>query len=245
VTLLPLVLVGGGGHASDVLQAVEAINAVSPTYQVVGILADHAVDQRRFVGRGVAQIGSVDDIAGVDAAYVLCLGWPWARHDVARRIGERGQPAPPIVHPSADVGAGMELGFGSVVLGHAHLSPFARFGAHALVSYLASVGHDTSFGDYASVMPNAAVSGDVTGGQRVLVGSGAVVREGIHLGDDVRIGAGAAVIADVGAGLTVVGVPARPAARRQSNRAALQGSRTTKAMLERMRNFRCATRRPK
>lgn len=209
MTPIPLVLIGGGGHASDVLQAIEAVNGVQPTYHVVGILDDHDVDPRRFVGRGVEHIGSVDDISRVDAAYVLCLGWPWARSEVARRIGERGQPAPPIVHPSADVGVGVELGPGSVVLGGAHLSPFVRFGAHALISYLVSVGHDTTFGDHAGVMPNAAVSGEVISGNRVLVGSGAVVREGVRLGDDVRVGSGAVVIDDVAVGLTVVGVPAR------------------------------------
>jgi serine acetyltransferase len=208
---MPLVLVGGGGHASDVLQAVEAVNAARPTYQVLGILADDDIDLRRFAGRGVAHIGSVDDVGAVDAGYVLCLGWPWTRATAAQRIGERGQPAPPIVHPSADVGVGVELGPGTVVLGYAHLSPLVRFGAHGLVSYIASVGHDTTFGDHASVMPNSAVSGDVTAGHRVL--AGAVVREGARLGDDVRIGAGTVVIADVAAGLTVVGVPARPSPR--------------------------------
>lgn len=210
MTLLRLVLVGGGGHASDVLQAVEAVNSVRLTYEVVGVLDDHDVEPSRFVGRSVAHIGTIEDVAGIDAAYVLCLGWPWTRHAVARRIGERGSPAPPIVHPSADVGVGVELGPGSVVLGHSHLSPFVRFGAHAVVSYNASVGHDTTFGDHASVMPNAAVSGDVTGGHRVLVGTGSTVREGVRLGDDVRIGAGAAVVGDVDTGLTVVGVPAQP-----------------------------------
>jgi sugar O-acyltransferase (sialic acid O-acetyltransferase NeuD family) len=204
------VLIGGGGHASDVLQAIEAVNEARPTYLVVGILDDQDVDPRRFVGRDVARIGTLADVATVDAEYVLCLGWPWTRHTVARRIGERGRPAPPIVHPSADVGVGVELGPGSVVLGQAHLSPFVHFGAHALVSYCASVGHDSVFGDHASVMPNAAVSGGVTVGHRVLVGTGAAVREGVRLGDDVRIGAGAAVVADVAAGLTMVGVPARP-----------------------------------
>ncbi len=219
MTLLPLVLIGGGGHASDVLQAVEAVNAARPTYHVVGILDDHDVDPRRFAGRGVAHIGPIDDVAGVDAAYVLCLGWPWTRHAVARRIGERARPAPPIVHPAADVGVGVELGPGSVVLGHAHLSPFVRLGAHAVVSYVASVGHDTTFGDHTSVMPHAAVSGDVAGGHRVLVGTGAAVREGVRLGDDVRIGAGAAVVDDVAPGLTVVGVPARPDERTTDSRA--------------------------
>jgi sugar O-acyltransferase (sialic acid O-acetyltransferase NeuD family) len=210
VTLVRLVLVGGGGHASDVLQAVEAVNVVRPTFQVIGVLDDHDVDHRRFVGRGLAHVGGVDDLATVDAAYVLCLGWPWTRHAVARRIGSCGEPAPPIIHPSAAVGPGVELPPGSVVLSHAHVSPFVRFGLHSLVSYNASVGHDTTFGDHASVMPNAAVSGEVVAGDRVLVGSGAVVREGVRLGDDVKIGAGAAVVDDVAAGLCVVGVPARP-----------------------------------
>ena len=210
MTLRPLVLVGGGGHASDVLQAIEAVNAGRPTYHVIGILDDRDVDPRRFEGRDVAHIGPLDLLATVGAAYVLCLGWPQSRHDVARRIGETGEPAPPIVHPSADVGVGAEFGPGTVVLGHAHVSPFVRLGAHSLVSYNASVGHDTAFGDHASVLPNAAVSGGVTAGHRVLVGAGATVREGVHLGDDVQIGMGAAVLADVASGLTVVGVPARP-----------------------------------
>jgi sugar O-acyltransferase (sialic acid O-acetyltransferase NeuD family) len=214
VTLLPLVLVGGGGHASDVLQAVEAINDAQPIYRVVGIVDDGDVDSRRFPGGGVSHLGPVDLLPSLNAAYVLCLGWPWTRYAVARRIGEQAEPAPPIVHPSAELGAGAELGPGSVVLGHAHLSPFVRFGSHALVSYLASVGHDSSFGDHASVMPNAAVSGDVLAGHRVLVGSGAVVLEGVQLGDDVRVGAGAAVVGDVADGCTVVGVPARPSSHR-------------------------------
>ncbi len=210
VTPLPVVLVGGGGHASDVLQAIEMINCARSSYRVVGILADGEVDSRRFVGRDVAHIGPIEAVSTVGAAYVLCLGWPWIRHDVARRIGESAEPAPPIIHPSADIGAGVELGPGCVVLGHAHLSPFVRLGAHSLVSYNATIGHDTTFGEHASVMPNAAVSGDVVAGQRVLVGTGAVVREGVRLGDDVRIGAGAAVIRDVDSARTVIGVPARP-----------------------------------
>lgn len=210
MTGLPVVLVGGGGHASDVLQVIEAVNAIRPTYAVIGVLDDGDVDARRFAGRGVRHLGPVDDVAGTDAAYVLCLGWPWTRAALAARIGERARPAPPIVHPSADVGFGVELGPGSVVLGHAHLSPFVRLGPHAVVSYNASIGHDSLFGDCASVMPNAAVGGGVAAGHRVLVGVGAAVREGVRLGDDVRVGAGAAVVGDVAGGLTVIGVPARP-----------------------------------
>ncbi len=151
---------------------------------MAGILDDQDVDPRRFVGRGVEHIGAVDEIAVVDAAYVLCLGWPWTRHAVAERIGERGRPLLPIVHPSAD--SAWALNSVRVRWCWAmHTSrPSSALGAHALVSYSASVGHDTTFGDHASLMPNAAVSGECRGGHRVLVGTGAVVREEIHIGDD-------------------------------------------------------------
>ena len=206
-----LVLVGGGGHASDVLHTIEAVNARQPTYRVLGILADDEIDRRRFRGRDMERIGTVDDVGSIDAAYVLCIGWPWARRAVAERIGDGARPAPAIVDPRADVGAGVALGPGSVVLGQAHVSPMASLGPHSLVSYNVSVGHDTVFGAFASVMPNAAVSGDVVAGDEVLVGTGAAVLQGIRLGHRVRVGAGAAVVSDVADGLTVVGVPARPA----------------------------------
>jgi sugar O-acyltransferase (sialic acid O-acetyltransferase NeuD family) len=207
---VPLVLVGGGGHASDVLQAVEAINALTPAWQVVGILDDRDVDARRFVGRNVEQIGKVDDIDSVDACFVLCIGWPWEREAVAMRIADRAEPAPSIIHPGADIGTEVRLGQGSVVLGNAHVSPMVQLGPHSFVSYGATVGHDCAFGAFASVMPGANVSGDVTAGDAVLVGSGAVVLEGVHLGDRVRVGAGAVVTGDVDVEVTVVGMPAVP-----------------------------------
>ena len=205
-----IVLVGGGGHASDVLQAIEAVNELVPTFEVVGILDDGEVDPARFGGRGVEHIGSVDDIASLDGVFVLAVGWPATRRALAERIGERATPCEPIVHPGADVGAGVELGPGTVVLGGAHLSPMVRLGPHSLVSYNATVGHDTTFGAYASVMPLAAVSGDVVAGDDVLVGTRATIVQGLRVGDRARIGAGAAVVHDVAPDTTVVGVPARP-----------------------------------
>ena len=206
----PIVLVGGGGHASDVLQAIEAVNALEPTYEVLGLIDDTEVDLRRFDGRGVAQLGGVDDLAGLDAAFVLAAGWPATRRALDERIGDRGTPADPIVHPRTDVGAGVELGVGTVILGGAHVSPMAHLGVHSLVSYNATIGHDVVLGAFATVLPNAAVSGDVVGGDDVLIGTGASLRQGLRIGHRATIGAGAAVVDDVADDTTVVGVPAKP-----------------------------------
>jgi len=210
IDVTPLVLIGGGGHASDVLQAIEALDDLGRTYLVVGLLDDAEVDPRRFVGRGVHQIGAVDDLASIDAQYVVAAGWPATRRALVERIGDGGTPANPIVHPKADLGVGVELGVGTVVLGGAHVSPMVRMGRHGLVSYGATVGHDTTFGEFASVMPNAAVSGDVVAGDDVLVGTGACVLQGLRLGDRAQVGAGAVVVKDVGNDTTVVSLAARP-----------------------------------
>jgi serine O-acetyltransferase len=49
-------------------------------------------------------------------------------------------------------------------------------------------------------------------GPGVFVGTGAKVIGGVHIGAGAKIGANAVVLDDVGAGVTVVGAPARPVA---------------------------------
>lgn len=205
-----LVLLGAGGHASDVLGVVEALNERKPTFEVVGLLDDDPeVDTARFDWRHAPLLGGVDQLGLLDASWVAAVGWPGGRRRLAQRAAAMAQAAPAMVSPTADVGACVSVGCGSVVMGGARLSPHARVGDHALVSYLAAVGHDSVIGDGTSVMPGAMVSGEVQVGAEVLVGTNATILEGLRLGDGATIGAGAVVVENVAEGTTVVGVPAR------------------------------------
>lgn len=47
-------------------------------------------------------------------------------------------------------------------------------------------------------------------GNRVVIGSGAKVLGNVLIGDGARVGANSVVVKDVGPGITVVGIPARP-----------------------------------
>ena len=63
-----------------------------------------------------------------------------------------------------------------------------------------------------------AASGHPTIGNNVIVGAGAKVLGGITVGDGARVGANAVVVAEVPAGTTVVGIPARPVVRRSDRK---------------------------
>lgn len=201
-----VVLVGSGGHASDVLSCVEALGS----YDVIGALDDDAsADGARLKRRGVDLLGSLDRLVELDAAYVLGIGYPAPKLAVVARLDAAGCRSVALVHPGADVCAGVSIADGVVVLGGARVSALASLGAHVLVSYLAAIGHDSTVGDCTSVMPGAIVSGDCRIGSAVLIGTNATVLEGLSIGDRATIGAGAVVTEDVPAGATVVGAPPR------------------------------------
>ncbi|MGZ4695383.1 MAG: PglD-related sugar-binding protein, partial [Acidimicrobiales bacterium] len=57
----PLVIIGAGGHGREVLDVVEAINGLTPRFDVVGVIADHA-DHDLLARRGASCLGSLDQL---------------------------------------------------------------------------------------------------------------------------------------------------------------------------------------
>lgn len=209
-----LALLGGGGHASDLLGVIEACNKVEDQYRVIGIFDDRA-NHQRFVSRDVPIYkdfkSEIDLLLESDSTYLSAIGYPTARLKVAHEADRLGlRASEPVVHPGCVyIGTGVTIGAGSVVHAGASLSVYARIQAHCYISHGCLIGHDSVLGDGCAVMPGASLSGEVKLGTGVMVGSGAVILEGIEVGDWAQIGANAVVTKDVPAGVTVVGVPAR------------------------------------
>jgi serine O-acetyltransferase len=103
------------------------------------------------------------------------------------------------VAPEAVIGAGTELGYGGIGI---VIHKDARLGRDVLVSPGVVIGG------------RSGLAGAPDIGDRVQIGAGAKLLGPIRVGEGACIGANAVVIHDVAPGDVVVGVPARPIARR-------------------------------
>ena len=202
----PLVVIGAGGHARVVIDAIEK----EGRFAVAGVLDDAASPGTEFLGYRILGGREVIDQPGTPRRAVVAIGAAAARGAWLAHLMDLGYELPVVVHPRAEVGRGVELGAGTVLLAGAVVNTGARLGRGVIVNTGASVDHDCLLGDLVHVAPGARLAGNVRVGQRAHIGIGACVIQGLELGADVIVGAGAAVVNTIPAGTTVVGVPARP-----------------------------------
>lgn len=206
-----LVVLGGGGCAREVLDVVDAVNDVQPTWAVAGILDDGSPDVERLAAFGVGHLGPIDLATerAVTSAVVFGIGEPRVRARIAPSL--RGLEHPTLVHPSAVLSQRrVELHGGVVLCAHVSVQNHVTVEPHVHVNQNVTIGHDVHIGSCSVVSPLVAISGNVHIGEAVLIGAGAAILPGVHIGERARVGAGAVVTRDVAAGDTVVGAPARP-----------------------------------
>jgi len=216
--VIDVVFVGGGGHASVVLDAALSDSSI----RIVGYvaLADGALS-----AAGLDRLG--DDNCGPDliarGITHAVLGVAGARDNVRRaalfdRWRALGFRFITVVHPTAVISSRSRCGEGLQALPRAVVNAGAILGANVVVNTGAIVEHDCMLADHVHIAPGATLCGGVEVGAATLVGAGATIVPGVVIGADVVIGAGSVVLHDVPAGARVAGVPARPLPRRVTDR---------------------------
>jgi UDP-perosamine 4-acetyltransferase len=200
--MMRFVVLGGGGHAGPVIEALRAMGA-----EVLGVLDDAP----RGPVLGAPRLGALSDLArfaGEAAAIAIGDNATRARHGAACLAA--GLPLPAVIHPAAIVSPSAVVAEGAQVMARAAIGPQARLGRFVLVNTGAIVEHDCALEEAAHLGPGAVLCGFVTVGARALVAAGAVVRPGLSIGAGATVAPGAAAGEDVPAGLRVGGVPAKP-----------------------------------
>jgi sugar O-acyltransferase (sialic acid O-acetyltransferase NeuD family) len=135
------------------------------------------------------------------------------RRALVERLLAEGRALATVVHPSAVVARSAVVEAGCVIFPGVVIGARSRVGAGTIVNRGALIGHHTTIGAHSFIGPGATIAGGVEIGEEAWIGIGAIVRDDRRIGRGVTVGAGAVVVGDVGEGVTVIGLPARPMER--------------------------------
>lgn len=204
--MIPLILIGNGGHAVDILQIIRDINHHRPTYDIIGSLDDSLLRDR---------LGDIEDIVNYPKAqYVICVNDGKVRKDIWWRIARQFKYECPsaanLIHPTAYIGDNCVYGEGLVMGPYSVLTTKVHIGRHVHLNSHASVNQNSHIGSFCTLSPGARVCGDCDIGTEVNMGANSVIINVKRVGDRATIGAGAVVIRDVEEETIVIGVPAKP-----------------------------------
>lgn len=201
-----LLVVGAGGHAKVVVDAVRCAGAADRIAPVILLVDDNPAIQ------GLQVLGiEVSAVVPRDASYLsfhVAIGDNAVRERKFAELAEN-LAAATVVHPRASVCDSAALGAGNLVAAQAVIGPDASLGEGCIVNHGAVVDHDCLVGAFCHIAPNATLAGNVRLGKRVLVGAGATILPGVSIGDNCVVGAGAVVLHDLIADSIHAGVPAR------------------------------------
>lgn len=209
-----LILIGGGEHARVIIDA--ALESAEP-WNVVGFLDARDCDDTvaRFHVPRLASDDAAEEIVRrfPDARFVIgvgAIGRPELRAGIACRFNAIGAKWATVIHRDASVSPTAAIGEGTVVFARSVINTGAAIGSHCVINTAAVIEHDVALGDYTQASPAAAIGGGAVIGSGSYLGLGCRVRDHVRIGNRVMVGMGAVVTNDIGDGVEVIGVPARP-----------------------------------
>jgi sugar O-acyltransferase (sialic acid O-acetyltransferase NeuD family) len=205
-----VVVVGAGGFGREVLQWLRHSPDCNERWVIKGFLDDRLGALEGFDSQTRVLAGLQDYVLSAGDVFLCAIGQPGVRRQVHELIEARGGKCLTFVHPSALIAASARLGHGVIVCPFALVSANASVEQGTAIYYHTSVDHDARVGRYCQISGHCDIAGGVVLEDEVFMGSHATILPGIRVGARAVIGAGAVVTKNVAAGITVVGVPARP-----------------------------------
>lgn len=205
-----LVIYGTGGHAAEVLDLIDAINAVQPAWQVDGFLVDSSFRAAPFY-LGYPVLGDHGYLQTCpETAIVIAMGNGQARQMIADKIRNliTSPFLPTLIHPEAIISSRATLGQGIQICAQSIIQARASIADHVIINVACSISHDCTIGPFATLAPGVRLAGNVTVASHANLGIGAVAIPGVHIGQGSIIGAGAVLIHDAPPACTVAGNPA-------------------------------------
>ncbi len=196
-------LIGAGGHAKVVLDALNRLNQYNVT------IWDDNLDLagQTLLNLPIRTPVRFESLSGKGH---VAIGDAQVRQKFAEKLKKAGFGCISVIHPDSIVANSSHIGDGCFIAASAIVAPDSSLGTCVIVNHGAVVDHDCKVGDFSHIAPNATLGGGSNIGKGCLIGAGAVILPGIRIVDDVTIGAGAVVTSHIlKNGAVLYGVPAK------------------------------------
>lgn len=199
---MKIAIMGAGGHGRTVEDAL--LSCGIDRY----IFLDDSTDSFTWEGMpGSAVLEYPKFLA--EHEIIVAIGDNTARRQHSEAVLGNGGRLRSIAHKMSFVSENARVGAGCAILFGAHVGSGVSLGTGCIINNLASVGHGCRLGDYVNVCDGTAFGGDVVVGDDTFIGLNVTILPKVMIGPGAIIGAGSVVTADVPAGMTVAGNPAR------------------------------------
>lgn len=203
-----IIIVGASGLGRELVDWIEDINDVNPTWNILGFLDDNLEALNGYPSY-YKVIGRIADWDPKPNQWFVCgLAFPEIKRHCVELLKSRGAQFATIIHPTALISKFSEIGEGTVITQRSGLNTNTKVGN--FVTLLESrMGHDSSIGDFSTLSGDCNINGHVSIGQDVYVSCGVSIAPSKKIGDGAKIGIGSIVISNVKPGVTVFGNPAK------------------------------------
>jgi sugar O-acyltransferase (sialic acid O-acetyltransferase NeuD family) len=204
-----VIIYGAGGHGAVLADVLRALEMAGEPYHHIGYCDDNTTLVKSKQTAVLTYCLEVDLPVVEHDCIVIAIGDNRIRkrkYDEMFALGER---ITTIIHPRSILGENVSIGNGAQVIAGAVINTGAIIGDDTIINTGCIIDHHTEIGDHVHIAPGSNLGGCVRVGEGALIGIGATVMPGISLGAWSTVGAGAVVNRNVGAGKTVVGVPAK------------------------------------
>ena len=202
-----IVIRGSEGYAQEVAFLIERINAVRPTWNLLGYIDVKDVGKIKYHYPVLGTDAWFEGHAGVCCA--IGIGYPKTRYKVVRELQKYRLNYPNLIDPTAIMASDHVMGIGNILTGPTRLSVTTHVGDFCLFNGVCSFGHNVTVGNFVSAMTLSVVAGYGRLGDQVLVGVGAKIMQNIKIGKGSVVGAGSVVLRNVKEYTSVFGVPAK------------------------------------
>ena len=190
----------GAGQIADVIGTMfrefAAFEEITYVVDEESLGADYAVN-----GRVIGWDSAVRESAENPSQWFTAIGYRnrnSLREQIAQRIANHDFDFASLVHPSAQVASGFELGRNVIIMENNVVQRGCRIGDNSIVWSSNHLGHHTSIGRNTFIASEVCVSGSCEIGDNNFFGVNATVFDNLRIGDSNIIGASTTVRANIG-----------------------------------------------